>query len=241
MKRQKNIQLTCLAAFLLALAAGCGGSDDATSETDQEAPAPVSSQSGDNLLQPGRPPLESDADARPRVEIQTSAGTFTVTLRPDCAPGTVQNFLDYVDKGFYNGTIFHQVIRDYAVLGGNYTIDTDGKSILFKEPGGVGINNEAATGLSNKRGTIAMAREPENADSARCQFFINLVDNPSLDYQDPQETIPQWQTAGYCAFGTVDPGGMAILDEISRQDVTSVKEMDLVPVETITIESIQRL
>lgn len=231
--------ITWLAAIVVTLAAGCGGSDDTAPAPDEESTPTTSPQPADEPLQAARPPVEPESGENPRVEIQTTAGTFTVTLDRQRVPRTVENFLSYVDQGFYDGTIIHRVIKDYAILGGNYKMDGD--NILLKDAGGVGINNEAATGLSNKRGTIAMAREIENADSARCQFFFNLGDNTSLDYTEPEEGVPEWQTAGYCAFGTVDADGMTVLDEIAQKDVCSVEEMSEVPVETITILSIRRL
>jgi cyclophilin family peptidyl-prolyl cis-trans isomerase len=231
--------ITWLAAIVLALATGCGGSDD-TAPAPPEGDSPTTSpQPADDSLQPVRPPVEPESSENPRVEIQTTAGSITVTLDRKRAPRTVENFLSYVDQEFYDGTIIHRVIKDYAILGGNYKMD--GNSILLKDAGGVGINNEAADGLSNKRGTIAMARDPEDADSARCQFFFNLVDNTSLDYSEPEDGVPVWQTAGYCAFGTVDGNGMTVLDDIAQKDVYSVEEMNEVPIETITITSIRRL
>ena len=238
MKYWKCHGMPYLAVILITLVAGCGGSDDSAPEAESDSPAPTAPQPDDGMHQPGSPRLESETEANPRVEVRTTAGTFTVTLRRDLVPRTVDNFLSYVDRGFYDGTIIHQVIRDYAILGGNYTME-NGR--IVEKSGGLGINNEAAQGLSNKRGTIAMAREPENADSARCQFFINLVDNTSLDYAPPEDGVPVWQTAGYCAFGEVDADGRAVLDRIAECEVTSVNEMDRVPVETITIESIRRL
>ena len=229
---------TGLIAILLVAGVGCGGSGDTAAETDEAGTVPAPAGSDESLPEPGQPQVEPEIDMSPRVEIQTSVGTFTVTLRRDLVPRTVDNFLDYVDAKFYDNTIFHRVIPDYAVLAGNYVLD--GETMVLKE-GGVGINNEAASGMSNKRGTIAMAREAENADSARCQFFINLVDNTSLDYEPPEEGVPQWQTAGYCAFGKVDGDGMAVVDRIAQAKVHSVNGIDQVPVEPITINSIRRL
>ena len=232
-------RLSCLFSIVLALATGCGGSEESGPVAEGEGSATTSPSSAEGLLQPGQPQVDPEADSKPVVEIATTAGTFTVTLHRNLVPRTVDNFLSYVDEKFYDGTIIHQVIRDYAILGGNFKMD--GSNILEKQAGGVGINNEAANGLSNKRGTIAMARDPENADSARCQFFINLVDNTSLDAVPAEEGVPEWQTAGYCAFGTVDSAGMAVVDKIGQAKVSSVKGMDRVPVEPITIISIRRL
>lgn len=239
MSRSTSNRITWLVAIVLTLAAGCGGSDDTAPPPGEESTPTTSPQPGAEPLQAARPPVKPEFGENPRVEIETTAGTFTVTLRYDLVPRTVENFLWYVDQGFYDGTIIHQVIQDYAVLGGNYKMDGD--KILLKDAGGTGITNDAAQGLSNKRGTIAMARKENDAHSAQCQFFFNLVDNTSLDYTEPEDGVPKWQTAGYCAFGTVDGDGMTVLDDIAQQDVCSVEEMNEVPVKTITINRIRRL
>ena len=233
------IRLSCCFSIVLALCAGCGGSGESDPVAEGDDSAATSPPPAEGQLQPGQPAVDPEVNEKPVVEIATTAGTFRVTLHRNLVPRTVDNFLRYVDEKFYDGTIIHQVIRDYAILGGNFKMD--GGNILEKQAAGVGINNEASKGLSNKRGTIAMAREPENADSARCQFFINLVDNTSLDAVPPEDGVPEWQTAGYCAFGTVNDDDMAVLDKIGQVKVSSVKGMDRVPVETITIISIRRL
>jgi len=113
---------------------------------------------------------EEPVNERPEVRFETSHGDFSLELRPDVAPKTVENFLGYVDKGFYNGTIFHRVIADFMIQGGGFTEDMSRKSTEEA------IVNEASAELPNERGTIAMARTSA-PDSATSQFFINLVDN----------------------------------------------------------------
>ena len=139
--------------------------------------------------------------AKPRVEFETSLGNFTIELYPDKAPITVQNFLRYVDEGYYEGTVFHRVMPNFMIQGGGYTSATDQKFTGLHEK----IRNEARQGLKNKRGTIAMARTGE-PHSATSQFFINVVDNPGLDY-------PSQDGWGYCAFGQV-VAGMDVVDKI---------------------------
>jgi peptidyl-prolyl cis-trans isomerase A (cyclophilin A) len=231
---------TWLFALLLALAAGCGGSDDAASAPDEQSPsAPSSQNEGDDVPVPGEPPVASPpSDVLPRVEFVTTAGTFTVTLRSDLVPATVQNFLTYVEQPFYDGTIFHDVTPDYAVLGGNYYMDAE--NIVERTPLPP-IDSEAAHGLPNQRGTIAMARAAKDADSADCQFFFNLGDNSDLDYVSEEPDVPVWQTAGYCAFGVVEGNGLEVLDKIARVPVTSRNEMDRVPVTPIEIISVRKL
>ena len=113
--------------------------------------------------------------ANPQVRLETSAGPVTVELYEDKAPQTVANFLKYVDDGFYDGTQFHRVIRGFMIQGGGF--DQSGQRKATRSP----IQNEADNGLSNERGTLAMARTG-NPHSATAQFFINLVDNDNLDF-----------------------------------------------------------
>ena len=128
------------------------------------------------------------------VRMSTTLGDMLIELDRAKAPATVDNFLAYVDQGFYSGTIFHRVMNDFMVQGGGFTADYEQK------PAQPPIQNEAANGLKNDYGTIAMARTNE-PNSATCQFFINTVDNTRLDYSAP--TPAGW---GYCVFGRVIEG-----------------------------------
>ena len=159
-----------------------------------------------------------------KVVIKTSKGDITVKLDADKAPLTVQNFLDYVDSGFYAGTIFHRVINGFMIQGGG--LDRQMRQKATRKP----IPNEAANGLKNKRGTIAMARTMV-VDSATSQFFINVVDNDFLDYRSPD-----MRGFGYCVFGEV-VDGMDVVDAIKE---TPTARGD-VPVETIEILSVERV
>lgn len=231
-------QLTWIIAVLLAFAAGCGGSDETTPAPTSDNSETASSQAAGALPKPADPLVDPESAAFPRVEIETSAGTFTVKLHRERAPRTVENFLAYVDQGFYNGTVFHELAPGYAIVGGGYT-EEDGQ--IVEKTALVAIRNEAANGLSNKRGTIAMARETQDADSARCQFFFNLRDNSDLDYSPEEDGVPVWQTAGYCVFGEVEGDGLRILDEIAQQPTGSRNGMDRVPLKPITIIRTRRL
>jgi cyclophilin family peptidyl-prolyl cis-trans isomerase len=122
---------------------------------------------------------------------------------PDKSPATVANFLAYVRDGHYNGTVFHRVVADFLLQGGDYTPD------LQQKPERAPIRNEANNGLSNLRGTISAARKSAERDSARSQFFINTVDNRQLDYRG--EAPPA--STGYCVFGRVVEG-MDVVDKI---------------------------
>jgi cyclophilin family peptidyl-prolyl cis-trans isomerase len=166
--------------------------------------------------------------ANPRVLMKTTKGDITIELYPDKAPITVRNFLAYVDAKFYDGTIFHRVIKGFMNQGGGYIADFTEKAA--KPP----IKNEAANGLKNERGTLAMARTPD-IDSATCQFFINLVNNAFLDHRD---NTPEGY--GYCVFGRV-AAGMDVVDAIAASPTGVSHGMKDVPRETITILSVRRL
>ena len=143
------------------------------------------------------------ATANPKVLLHTSMGDITVELYPDKAPKTVDNFLQYVKDGFYDGTIFHRVIPGFMIQGGGWTRDLQHKR--NRAP----IHNEANNGLSNVRGTLAMART-QDPHSASAEFFINLVDNKRLDYVGDANGVTSW---GYCVFGKV-VDGMDTVDKI---------------------------
>ncbi len=159
---------------------------------------------------------------KPVVKIATTKGEILVELDAEKAPISVVNFLAYTKDGFYNGTIFHRVIKNFMIQGGGMTPDMRRKKT--KAP----IKNEAANGLKNKRGTIAMARTAV-PDSATSQFFINHRDNAFLDYRGPSP-----QEIGYAVFGKVIKG-MDVVDAIAA--VPTRKPGD-VPVEPVVIKSV---
>lgn len=147
--------------------------------------------------------LPTLALAHPQVALETDHGTIVVELFEDKAPATVKNFLDYVDAGFYNGTVFHRVINGFMIQGGGFDASLDQKKT--RAP----IRNEADNGLKNKAGTLAMARTSD-PNSATAQFFINLVDNASLDHRGKS---PQgW---GYAVFARV-VDGMDVVKRIAE-------------------------
>ena len=147
------------------------------------------------------PVSEADKTAS-KVLIKTNLGEMTVELYPDKAPKTVENFLAYVNGKFYDGTIFHRVIDNFMIQGGGFTRD------LRQKPTRPAIPNEAKNSLSNTRGTLAMARTGD-PNSATAQFFINVVDNPRLDYTSDQNGA----TWGYTVFGKVT-AGLDVVDKI---------------------------
>lgn len=165
------------------------------------------------------------AEEKPRVKLTTSLGNIVLELDPAKAPKTVENFLSYVNDGFYNGTIFHRVISNFMIQGGGFSKDFKKKDT--KAP----IQNEANNGLSNKRGTIAMARTSD-PHSATAQFFINVVDNNFLDFR--AKTMRGW---GYAVFGKVIEG-MDTADKIRKTKTGSGGPFPRdVPQETVEIIS----
>ena len=183
-------------------------------------------------------PAKDSKTANPRVRITTNLGSFVVELEPQKAPRTVENFLRYVREGFYEGTVFHRVVPGFVVQGGGFTVQ------MAKKPTHEPIPNEAANGLSNVRGTIAMARTSD-PDSATSQFYINLRDNTALDRRDGSPA-----GAGYCVFGHVVEG-MNVVDAIGRMQTHTVAVKDPqsghrygmrdVPAEPVVIEKVEVL
>lgn len=159
----------------------------------------------------------------PIVVMETSMGTIRIELYEDKAPITVKNFLAYVDKEFYDGTIFHRVIKDFMVQGGGFL-----PGMKEKDEWGKAIKNESYNGLRNKRETLAMART-KDPDSARAQFFINVKDNDFLDRAKAQDGV------GYAVFGRVTHG----MDVVDKIRVVKTGHGD-VPVEDVIVRSIRR-
>ena len=159
------------------------------------------------------------------ILMTTTLGSMTLELDADNAPETVENFLSYVSKSFYDGTIFHRVINNFMVQGGGFTADMEQKATQAP------IENEANNGLKNARGTIAMART-QDPHSATAQFFINVQDNDFLNHTG--ENMQGW---GYAVFGKVTDGE-DVLDKIRFIQTGSRAGHQDVPVEPIIIESV---
>lgn len=165
--------------------------------------------------------------SNPYVLLETSEGDMLIELFADKAPLTVENFLRYVDDGHYEDTIFHRVIKNFMIQGGGFSMNMKQKPT--REP----IANEAANGLLNKAGTVAMARAA-GKDSATAQFFINVVDNDSLDHKGDSDA-----DYGYAVFGQVAEG-MDVALKIAKKRTRHFQGHDDVPVEPISIISAQR-
>jgi cyclophilin family peptidyl-prolyl cis-trans isomerase len=164
------------------------------------------------------------ADENPLVRFETSHGDFTVEVDAGSAPISAENFLRYVDEGFYDGTIFHRVIPGFMIQGGGFDAGMEHKS------GHAPIRNEAQNGLKNLRGTLAMART-NDLHSATSQFFVNLVDNDFLNNRPG--------SYGYAVFGRV-AGGIDVIDRIAKVKTGRRHGHDDVPAETVTINAARR-
>jgi len=161
--------------------------------------------------------------ANPQVELRTSMGSITLELYQADAPNTVKNFLQYVNEGFYNGTVFHRVMPGFVVQGGGFTPD------MKQKPTREAIKNEAPTGHRNAPGTIAMARTAD-PHSATAQFFINLAENRSLDFKAPTQ-----EGHGYTVFGRV-VDGLDVVAKITGVPTGSRGQHANVPLKPVVIE-----
>lgn len=161
------------------------------------------------------------------VKLLTNFGEITLELDAEKAPITTENFLQYVDNGFYDGTIFHRVISNFMIQGGGFDSSMNQKETADE------IKNEADNGLSNDKYTIAMARTSA-PHSASSQFFINAANNNFLNHTAP--TASGW---GYCVFGKVT-AGMDVVDKIRQVATTNRKGHQDVPVENVVIEKATR-
>lgn len=167
-------------------------------------------------------------DEGTRVRLTTSRGEIVLELDATAAPITVKNFLRYVDSGYYDGTIFHRVIDRFMIQGGGFTAEMQKKANTYPP-----IPLESRNGLKNARYTVAMARTGD-PDSATSQFFINVVDNPRLDYASSEDGH------GYAVFGRVVEG-TDVVDQIRGVATGSVRGHEDVPLEPIVIVSAERV
>ena len=186
---------------------------------------PTASINGADSAKSQRPKLDH---SHPVVQLRTTAGEILLQLDAEHAPVTVNNFLAYANSGHYDGTLFHDVDAG-IVLGGGYGTD------LQEKPTDFAIRNEAHNGLTNMRGTVAMARRPDVIDSSTSMFFINLADNATLDHKgdEPEEY-------GYCVFGKVIEG-IDVVEKIAKTPTRQVGQFDRMPQERIAIQSIRRV
>ncbi len=168
------------------------------------------------------------AKANPQIRITTNLGVIEAELYADKAPGTVSNFLNYVQTGFYSGTVFHRVIPGFMIQGGGFAPG------LKQKTAGAPIKNEADNGFKNLTGTLAMARTPD-PHSATAQFFINTVDNAMLDHRD--KSFEGW---GYAVFGKVTKG-MDVVKKIESSQTKTVGPFENVPVYDVVIQKVEQI
>lgn len=180
------------------------------------------------------PVAAQDAPPNPRVLVETSEGDFEMELFKNQVPATVVNFLTYVQAGYYDGTIFHRVIRDVIVQGGGFVAEGDNEIVPRIEGLRGQILNEASNSLQNNRGTVAMARLGE-PNSARAQFFINLDNNAMFNHRNGSP-----EGFGYAVFGRVTDG-MDVVRRIGRARTTSKSNQRDVPRDTVVILSITQV
>ena len=227
-----KILFPVLVALAMMLLAHCGGSEAPPESAPPEPPEAAEV--------PPAPELEPEIEAKvepepvpppeptgpPKVRLETSNGSMVLELYPDRAPETVKNFLQYVDDGFYNRTIFHRVIPGFMIQGGGFTATLNKKNT--RPP----IENEAGS-LSNVRYTVAMARTG-NPHSATAQFFINSKRNAGLDKEHSNDG---W---GYCVFGKVVEG-TEVVDAIGKVETGNKGGLQNVPVMPVLIRSMERI
>jgi cyclophilin family peptidyl-prolyl cis-trans isomerase len=223
---------------VIALAALLGWSPAASHRAAARGPLHAAPVASSKLSQvPANPPTQrvqappliapsAPAPGNPVAIISTSLGEITIELFNDRAPVSVQNFLQYANEGFYDGTIFHRVKPAFMIQGGGFT------TTLTEKPTRAPIQNEATNGLRNIRGTVAMARRPQ-LRSATAQFYINVADNRTLDHTgfSPDQF-------GYAVFGRV-LSGLEIADRIAAVPTHTAGGMDDVPVEPVIINSVR--
>lgn len=211
-----------LALGLLALLTVPAGAQN----TPPAAPPKAEPKAGDGAA--AKPAAAPQPTGILKVAIETTKGRIVLQLFPDKAPKTVANFLSYADAGFYTGISFHRVIDNFMIQGGGYTANLEGKTTNAP------VKNEADNGLTNDRGTIAMARTA-NPDSATSQFFINTSNNAPLNHKD--KTAKGW---GYTVFGKVIEG-MDVVDAIGKVRTGNKNGMSDVPLEPVVIKKVSRV
>ena len=241
--RMKSLKVFLFSALTagLVLSLGCGSSPEPESKVEEAEPA-AESVPPPKEAEPEAEPVEMaklevpkpepPAPPKPKVKekpvvvMETSKGTIKIELDQERAPGTVANFLQYVDDKFYDGTIFHRVMPNFMIQGGGFGPD------MSEKPTREMIKNEATNGLANLRGTIAMARRGD-PHSATAQFYINHKTNQALDKEhDPKG----W---GYCVFGKVIEG-LDVVDAIAQVPTGNKGGHGNVPIAAVTIKTIRR-
>lgn len=174
--------------------------------------------------------MDTLSTTHPTTHFHTTYGMFVAELYPERTPLTVKNFIDYVEDGFYEHTLIHRVIDNFIIQGGGF------ESGMVQKTTRHPIANESHQSLRHKRGTIAMARLPDEPDSATSQFFINTRDNELLNEDSEHETLTLG--SGYCVFGRIIKG-MEVVERIECVETHTIGDHEHVPVREIFIEKIE--
>ncbi|MHC4941807.1 MAG: peptidylprolyl isomerase [Planctomycetota bacterium] len=214
----------------------CGGEEKSSSpvsDTTAKKPDPeeTKEKAGEDKME--KQPAESSKGGmshHPVVVMKTTLGDIKIELDRKRAPITVDNFLQYAKSSFYDGLIFHRVMSTFMIQAGGYTMELYDNPMMRSKTTRDPIKNEAKEGLSNKRGTIAMARTPA-PHSASSQFFINVVDNQKLDYRNENNY-------GYAVFGKVI-AGMDVVDAIRDVPVKRKGNHQNLPAEPVQIQTVE--
>ncbi len=211
--------------------AGCGSGEKGQTPVAASIHAPTAPAGGSAMTSTAAasPPSRPSFDlVHPEVTVETTAGRIVIRLDAEHAPGTVANFLSYVNSGHFDGTCFHYVSPGDMILGGGFSPQ------LELRPTAPPIRNEAHNMVSNTRGSVAMSRSLDVIDSATSQFFINLADHQNLDYHSdaPSEY-------GYCVFGRVILG-LDVAEKIAQVPTTSKGEFAMTPTQPVVIHSIRQ-
>jgi cyclophilin family peptidyl-prolyl cis-trans isomerase len=216
-----RLAMACL-LLVIAAAGGCGKSSPETAKSNADQAAPPAGKAA--------PPKSTDLK-HPVVKVETNLGAIKIRLDAEKAPGTVRNFLNYVNKGFYKDTIFHFVDPGKMIVGGGFSSNQELKDARDT------IRNEAHNGRKNVRGTVAMVRNSQLIDSASSQFFINLEDAPQRDH-----TGSTAEEYGYCVFGDVIEG-LDVAERISQTPTVNLSQrhevLSQTPKTPVVISSIQ--
>ena len=218
---------------LFALLSGCGSkSPDVQAEAVNAVNSSQAPPAGVEITPASATRGAAQAPAPdPIVALHTSLGDIKLRLFAAKAPRTVDNFLrGYAERGYYDQTIFHHVESGQMLIAGGYNAE------LERKPVRAPIYNESRNGVANRRGTVAMVREPDSPHSATADFFINLADNAAFDYREAGEE----EQHGYCVFGEV-VGGMDIVERIAQQSTVAKGDFPGVPSPLATILSVERL
>jgi cyclophilin family peptidyl-prolyl cis-trans isomerase len=227
----KVITILLGALAIAVVTAGCRGGAEAGAEAGEQPDSPAKTAEGTESAEPSEPsatapgpePAPPPAERYAWVVLETSMGDIVLRLDRERAPITVENFLGYVTEGFYDGTIFHRVLKNFVIQGGGFNPG------MQKKTPGPPIVNEWTNGLKNLRGTISMGRMRLPPDSATSQFFISVKDNPALDQANAATG-----GAGYAAFGGV-VAGMEVVDRIRSVPTGASGRYPDVPLEDVVL------